>query len=41
MPASGFVPEDRQQHGCVGAFTIAENLILNHHDEPPCARAYS
>jgi ABC-type uncharacterized transport system ATPase subunit len=34
----GFVPEDRQQHGCVGTFTVAENLILNHHDEPPYAR---
>jgi general nucleoside transport system ATP-binding protein len=34
----GFVPEDRQQHGCVGTFTVAENLILNHHDEHPYAR---
>ena len=21
----GFVPEDRQQNGCVGSFTVAEN----------------
>ena len=34
----GFVPEDRKQDGCVGAFTVAENLILNHYDEPPYAR---
>jgi general nucleoside transport system ATP-binding protein len=34
----GFVPEDRKQHGCVGSFTVAENLILNHHDEHPYAR---
>jgi general nucleoside transport system ATP-binding protein len=34
----GFVPEDRQQHGCVGSFTVAENLILNHFDEHPYAR---
>jgi len=34
----GFVPEDRKQDGCIGAFTVAENLILNHYDEPPYAR---
>ena len=34
----GFVPEDRKQDGCVGTFTIAENLILNHFDEHPYAR---
>ncbi len=34
----GFVPEDRKQDGCVGTFTVAENLILNHYDEPPYAR---
>jgi general nucleoside transport system ATP-binding protein len=34
----GFVPEDRKQHGCVGSFTVAENLILNHYDEHPYAR---
>jgi ABC-type uncharacterized transport system ATPase subunit len=34
----GFVPEDRKQDGCVGTFTVAENLILNHHDEHPYAR---
>ena len=34
----GFVPEDRKQDGCVGTFTVAENLILNHHDQHPYAR---
>ena len=34
----GFVPEDRKQDGCVSSFTVAENLILNHHDEHPYAR---
>jgi general nucleoside transport system ATP-binding protein len=34
----GFVPEDRKQDGCVGTFTVAENLILNHYDEHPYAR---
>jgi general nucleoside transport system ATP-binding protein len=34
----GFVPEDRKQDGCVPTFTVAENLILNHFDEPPYAR---
>ena len=34
----GFVPEDRKQDGCVGTFSVAENLILNHYHEPPYAR---
>ena len=34
----GFVPEDRKQDGCVGTFTVAENLILNHHEDHPYAR---
>ena len=34
----GFVPEDRKQDGCVGTFSVAENLILNHYYEPPYAR---
>ena len=34
----GFVPEDRKQDGCVSSFTVAENLILNHHEEHPYAR---
>lgn len=31
----GFVPEDRQQDGLVGEFTIAENLILDRVTGPP------
>ncbi|MGZ8745255.1 MAG: ABC transporter ATP-binding protein [Nocardioides sp.] len=31
----GFVPEDRQEDGLIGGFTIAENLMLNRsHGEP-------
>jgi simple sugar transport system ATP-binding protein len=31
----GFIPEDRQEEGLVGEFTIAENLMLNRsHGEP-------
>ncbi|GAA5125400.1 ABC transporter ATP-binding protein [Haloechinothrix salitolerans] len=33
----GFVPEDRRADGLVGDFTVAENLILDRHDEPPFA----
>ncbi len=36
-----FVPEDRQEDGLVGTFTIAENLILNWYDEPPFAKGPS
>jgi simple sugar transport system ATP-binding protein len=34
----GFVPEDRKHDGFVGSFTVAENLVLNHFDEPPYAK---
>jgi simple sugar transport system ATP-binding protein len=37
----GFVPEDRKHDGFVGSFTVAENLVLNHFDEPPYARGLS
>ncbi len=29
----GYVPEERMHEGMIGAFTVAENLILVHHDE--------
>jgi ABC-type uncharacterized transport system ATPase subunit len=32
------VPEDRKHDGFVGTFTVAENLVLNHYDEPPYAK---
>jgi ABC-type uncharacterized transport system ATPase subunit len=34
----GFVPEDRKHDGFVGSFSVAENLVLNHFDEPPYAK---
>ena len=33
----GHVPEDRQRDGLIAEFTIAENLILDAHDETPYA----
>jgi simple sugar transport system ATP-binding protein len=33
----GYVPEDRLHDGLVGAFSIAQNLILDTHDKPPFA----
>ncbi|HTX81794.1 MAG TPA: ABC transporter ATP-binding protein, partial [Streptosporangiaceae bacterium] len=33
----GYIPEDRQEDGLVGAFSVAENLILDVHDRPPYA----
>jgi len=34
----GHVPEDRQRHGLVLDFTIAENTALHDYDEPPISR---
>ncbi|MFI2104054.1 ABC transporter ATP-binding protein [Isoptericola sp. NPDC019693] len=34
----GFVPEDRNEDGLVGEFTIAENLVLDRTDGPPFVR---
>ena len=33
----GYVPEDRQEDGLVGDFSVAENLILDVYDQPPYA----
>ena len=33
----GYIPEDRQEDGLVGAFSVAENLVLDVHDRPPYA----
>jgi simple sugar transport system ATP-binding protein len=33
----GYVPEDRLHDGLVGAFTVAENLVLDIYDKPPFA----
>ncbi|MBF4561628.1 ABC transporter ATP-binding protein [Microbacterium sp. VKM Ac-2870] len=34
----GFVPEDRGEDGLVGAFSVAENLILDRSDDPEFSR---
>jgi len=34
----GFVPEDRNEDGLVGDFTIAENLMLDRSESPPFVR---
>jgi len=34
----GYVPEDRNQDGLVGTFTVAENLVLDRTDGPPFVR---
>jgi simple sugar transport system ATP-binding protein len=31
------IPEDRQKHGLVLDFNVAENLVLENHDKPPFA----
>lgn len=33
----GHVPEDREKHGLVGGYSIADNLVLNRFDEPEFA----
>jgi general nucleoside transport system ATP-binding protein len=37
----GYVPEDRQEDGLVGVFTIADNLVLDVYDWPPYANRIS
>jgi general nucleoside transport system ATP-binding protein len=37
----GYVPEDRQRDGLVGALSVAENLVLDLHDRPEFARGPS
>lgn len=34
----GFVPEDRSTDGLIASFTIAENMVLDQHDQPPFAK---
>ena len=36
----GHVPEDREKHGIVGGWSIADNLVLNCYDEPPYAKGF-
>ncbi|MBD3783878.1 MAG: ABC transporter ATP-binding protein [Micrococcales bacterium] len=35
----GHVPEDREKHGLVGSYSIADNLVLNEFDQPPYAKS--
>ncbi len=35
----GHVPEDREKHGLVGAYSIADNLVLNEFDQAPYAKS--
>jgi ABC-type uncharacterized transport system ATPase subunit len=37
----GYIPEDRQEDGLVGDFSVAENLILDVFDRPPYASGIS
>jgi ABC-type uncharacterized transport system ATPase subunit len=37
----GFVPEDRNEDGLVGTFTIAENLMLDRSSDPPFVKAWN
>ncbi|KRE63777.1 heme ABC transporter ATP-binding protein [Nostocoides sp. Soil756] len=34
----GHIPEDREKHGLVGTYSIADNLVLNEFDQEPFAR---
>lgn len=34
------IPEDREKHGLVGSYSIADNLVLNNFDEEPFARGW-
>ena len=35
----GHIPEDREKHGLVAAYSIADNLVLNEFDQPPYAKS--
>ena len=35
----GHVPEDREKHGIVGSYSIADNLVLNEFDQAPYAKS--
>jgi simple sugar transport system ATP-binding protein len=34
------IPEDREKHGLVGTYSIADNLVLNQFDQPPFAQGW-
>ena len=35
----GHIPEDREKHGLVGAYSIADNVVLNEYDQEPFAKS--
>ena len=37
----GYVPEDRQEDGLVGDFSVADNLVLDVYDQPPYASGFA
>jgi ABC-type uncharacterized transport system ATPase subunit len=37
----GYIPEDRQEDGLVGEFSVAENMVLDVYDQPPYASRYA
>ncbi|MCP5025554.1 MAG: ABC transporter ATP-binding protein [Actinomycetia bacterium] len=37
---TGHVPEDRNKHGVVGSYSIADNLVLNRYHHAPFARRF-
>jgi general nucleoside transport system ATP-binding protein len=37
----GYIPEDRQEDGLVGDFSVADNMILDVYDRPPYAKGIS
>ena len=36
-PGMAYVPEDRQEDGLVGDFSVADNIVLDTYDQPPFA----
>jgi general nucleoside transport system ATP-binding protein len=37
----GYIPEDRQEDGTIGDFSVADNMILDVYNQPPVARGIS
>lgn len=40
MAGISHIPEDREKHGLVGSYSIADNLILNQFDQSPFAKGW-
>jgi ABC-type uncharacterized transport system ATPase subunit len=37
----GYIPEDRQEDGLVGNFSVADNMVLDVYDRPPYAKGFA